>query len=221
MTIRILPLAAALLLGGCVTYSYHQADGGGDYYYGDPQSQYGYVVPYAYPYGYGYGYGYGGGYYGGGYGYYGYHGGPYSPYWYNPYYYGAHGYHHHDDYYRHHYRPYTPPPGGTVPPPRPHPVPLDRPDDGVAWREYRRAPRPISTLPGADGGRIIDDVQRPMPSIAPPPRTTSPRPPMIRPVTTAPPPSFSPPPPPPAPAARPRVNRTERAQSRYGDQGDR
>lgn len=74
-----LPALAAVLLGGCVTSGYQYRDGTGDYYYGQPSTQYRY---YGSPYGsYGYGYssgwsgsiGYGYGYYPYGYsGYYGY-----------------------------------------------------------------------------------------------------------------------------------------------------
>ncbi len=59
----LLPAIAVALLSGCVSYGYR--DGRGDYYYGQPTTEY------SYPYGYG-GYGYGG------YGYPGYYN---SPYW--------------------------------------------------------------------------------------------------------------------------------------------
>jgi len=49
----ILPALAALLLAGCASYQYR--DGSGDYYYGQPGTEYRY---YGYPSGYG-GYGYG------------------------------------------------------------------------------------------------------------------------------------------------------------------
>jgi hypothetical protein len=61
----LLPAIAVALLSGCVSYGYR--DGRGDYYYGQPTTEY------SYPYGYG-GYGYGGY----GYGYPGYYN---SPYW--------------------------------------------------------------------------------------------------------------------------------------------
>ena len=64
----ILPALAALMLAGCATYQY-RAGSGGDYYYGQPGTEYRY---YGSPYGYG-GYGYGG-YGGSGYGSYGYGG---------------------------------------------------------------------------------------------------------------------------------------------------
>jgi hypothetical protein len=74
-------IAAVALLSGCVTYGYR--DGHGDYYYGQPSTEY--VDPYGYGgYGYGYpdyGYGYGGSYWSGSFGYYGgYYGGYHGPY---------------------------------------------------------------------------------------------------------------------------------------------
>src|SRR5690606_18388815 len=51
----ILPALAALLLAGCASYQY-RGGSSGDYYYGQPGTEYRY---YGYPYGYG-GYGYGG-----------------------------------------------------------------------------------------------------------------------------------------------------------------
>lgn len=87
----LLPALAAALLAGCVTSGYQYRGGTGDYYYGQPSTQYRY---YGAPYGY-YGYGYPGGWGGSiGYGY------GYSPYGY----YGYGGYPH----YRHRY-PYRPP----------------------------------------------------------------------------------------------------------------
>ena len=63
----LLPAIAVALLSGCVSYGYR--DGRGDYYYGQPTTEYSY--PYGYG-GYGYGdYGYGGYGYPGYYGYYG------------------------------------------------------------------------------------------------------------------------------------------------------
>ena len=73
----LLPAIAVALLSGCVSYGYR--GGHGDYYYGQPRTEY------SYPYGYGaYGYGdYGYGYSGYGYGYpgYGYPGYYSAPYW--------------------------------------------------------------------------------------------------------------------------------------------
>ena len=103
MTIqRILPFAAVLLLGGCVSgYTYQSGDGRGDYYYGNPHVEYRYHTPTgvygAYsPYGY-YGgpyspYGYYGGVYGGwgGYGYSPYYN-PGPRYYHGPYVYGRYG----------------------------------------------------------------------------------------------------------------------------------
>jgi hypothetical protein len=62
----LLPAIAVALLSGCVSYGYR--GGHGDYYYGQPTTEY------SYPYGYG-GYGYGD--YGYGYGYPGYYSAPY------------------------------------------------------------------------------------------------------------------------------------------------
>src|SRR3546814_462944 len=83
----LLPALASALLAGCVTSGYQYRGGSGDYYYGQPSTQYRYYgSPYG-SYGYGYpggwggsiGYGYPYGYYGyGGYGGYGY-GYPYYP----------------------------------------------------------------------------------------------------------------------------------------------
>jgi len=81
----ILPALAALLLAGCASYQY-RGGAGGDYYYGQPGTEYRY---YGYPYGYGsfgyggYGYSYPsyfsyGSYYGYPYGYGGYYRPPYS-----------------------------------------------------------------------------------------------------------------------------------------------
>lgn len=87
----LLPALATALLAGCMTSGYQYRGGSGDYYYGQPSTQYRYYgAPYgSYGYGYpggwsgsfGYGYGYPYGYYGyGGYGGYPY----YPPYPYRP-----------------------------------------------------------------------------------------------------------------------------------------
>jgi hypothetical protein len=80
----LLPALAAALLAGCATYGYR--DGRGDYYYGQPSTQYRYYGGYGYPGDYGYpgysgygssgyyGYGYGAPYWGGSIGYYRYYG---------------------------------------------------------------------------------------------------------------------------------------------------
>ena len=92
----LLPALATALLAGCVTSGYQYRGGTGDYYYGQPSTQYRY---YGSPYG-NYGYGYPGGWSGSiGYGY-GYYPNGYYPYGY----YGYGGY----PYYRHH-NPYRPP----------------------------------------------------------------------------------------------------------------
>lgn len=121
----LLPAVAIALLGGCVT-GYDYRGGRGDYYYGQPSTEYRY-----HGYGhYGYGYPYGGYPYGGYYGR-GYYGNPYGGY--NPYYPGYGG-------------GYYPRPPIVVRPPRPgHPGPgtgdggndddrHDDRDDGSPWR---------------------------------------------------------------------------------------
>jgi hypothetical protein len=145
---RFLPIAAAVLLGGCASgYTYRSGDGSGDYYYGEPRVEYRYHTPSGVYGGYGpYGpYGYYGGYYGGGY--YGawdpYRSHYYYPgtrYYYGPYSHGPYGYRHG---YPHGYtvprqyvvprhprtgRPHTNPGGpspqaGVIPPPLPPPPP--------------------------------------------------------------------------------------------------
>jgi hypothetical protein len=193
---RILPLAATLLLGGCVTdYSYHHGYGG-DYYSGAPRVEYRYITPggvyysyspYAYP-GYGYGYGgYGGyGYYGGP-GYYGHHHGYGYPYWYNPYYYGGGwGY----------WGPYSPqrPPPVPVTPPPPRPpgpvIPLETRDDGVRWpgldQSGRRYGNPVPRTIGT-GGRLPPSSIQVLP---PPPPPSAPR--IIPPPAPTLPPTYAP-----------------------------
>ncbi|NUS60719.1 MAG: hypothetical protein HOQ01_07200 [Lysobacter sp.] len=121
--LRLIPIAAAALLGGCVTgYTYHSGNGG-DYYSGDARVEYRYIGPGYIGYGYSpYPYGYWGGYrgyYGGWYGGYGYGGyGGYGPGWYDPWY----GY-----YYRGPYKPRHP---GHRPPPPYTPPPVVNPGDG-------------------------------------------------------------------------------------------
>jgi hypothetical protein len=171
MSIRILTLSAALLVGGgCVSYSYHPGNGG-DYYSGTPSVEYRYIGGY---YGYGYspywygGYGYPG--YYGGYPHYGhrhgYYGGYGYPYWGSPYYYGgAWGYRHGP------YKPprYNPPPTVTPPNPPPRTVRyLDSPNDAKRFHHDREgAPGRYgySTPPNMAGG-----VQRaPSRPYSPPP----------------------------------------------------
>lgn len=78
----ILPALAALVLAGCASYQY-RGGAGGDYYYGQPTTEYRY---YGSPYG-AYGYGYPSG-WGGSIGYGSYYGSGYygNPYYRNPYY---------------------------------------------------------------------------------------------------------------------------------------
>lgn len=102
----LLPALAGALLAGCMTSGYQYRGGNGDYYYGQPSTQYRY---YGAPYG---SYGYPGGWGGSiGYGYYS-HG--YYPYGYSPY--GYYGYGGGYPYYRYPYRPpvviVQPGPGG-------------------------------------------------------------------------------------------------------------
>ncbi|MHB8913173.1 MAG: hypothetical protein ACYC42_11115 [Lysobacter sp.] len=130
----VLPALAAALLSGCVTdYAYRGGDRG-DYYYGQPRTEYRYDGGYGgyAPYGYGsYGYGpYGYPYrhYGTPYGYGGYYNRPYYP----PY-----------------YRPYYPRPPVTHPHPDGNPPPQQRRDDRPPpWRNYDQLRRRQS----ADGG---------------------------------------------------------------------
>ena len=231
MTIRILTLSAALLVGGgCVSYSYHSGYGG-DYYSGAPSVEYRYVSPggyYSYsPYWYG-GYGYYGVpyYYGhryhGGYGY----GGGY-PWWGSPYYYGggAWGYNH---------GPYRPPP---VTPPVVTPPPrtvryLDTAHDARRYPGHREGAGGRYGVPPpptmADRGQyspsrpISPPPQRP---ISPPPQLISPPPstPRVPPARPRPPT----PAPPAAPSARSDDKATPyspkgatRSRSRYLDPND-
>jgi len=178
MSIRILTLTAALLVGGgCVSYSYHSSNGG-DYYSGTPSVEYRYIGGYygtGYsPYWYG-GYGYPG-YYGyGGYPYYGhrYHGyyGGY-PYWGSPYYYGgAWGYR------RGPYKPpqYNPPPVNPPTATQGTLRYLDSPNDARRYPGHRQGAGPRYGVPSPTS--TAGGVQRP-PSraIPPPPQLTSPPP---------------------------------------------
>lgn len=125
MNIRklLLPAIAVALLGGCMTDGYSYRQDRGDYYYGQPSTDYRH---YGSPYGYGGGY-YGGGYYGSGYSRHGY-----------PYYGSPYGYHR---YPRGYYRP------PVVIRPRPdgghHPDRDDHDDDNrkAPWRDYERLQR--------------------------------------------------------------------------------
>ncbi len=146
----LLPALAATLLAGCMSSGYDYRGGRGDYYYGEPSTEYryegygyggygsiGYGYPggwngsigYGYPYGFSrfsrYGYGYPYGFYNGWYGY------PYAP------------YHHH----HHNPRPPNPtsPPPGDVGPGAPW-----RDPDEIGRRRHRDpepAPRGVSSLP--------------------------------------------------------------------------
>ena len=123
----LLPTVAMALLAGCVTSDYTYRGGRGDYYYGQPRTEYRY-----HGYGqYGYGYPYDSRFYGRGY--YGY-GHPYGGYYPAPYYPGYGGY-----YPRPPIVVRPPHPGHGHTPPRP---PHERNDrDGSPWRnldEVRR-----------------------------------------------------------------------------------
>jgi hypothetical protein len=128
----VLPILAAALLGGCVTdYAYRGGDRG-DYYYGQPSTEYRYYGPYGgyAPYGGFAPYGYGGFNFGGTYGY---------PYRYYGYPYGYGGFYNHP-----YYRPYYRRPAVTGPG-----VPQHRGDGRrPPWRDLDGLRR----RPTADGG---------------------------------------------------------------------
>lgn len=158
----LLAALAAATLGGCVTGYAYRGGASGDYYYGEPRTEYRYYDPYGYyggyDRGYGYGYGYGYGTYSPGrygyyydrfgrvvygnpntYSYYGYPPGYGSPWWYRP---RAHdqgngGGDHDNDH------------GGHD---------ADRDDRRAPWRNIR------GMVPGADGERFAPegDDQRPL-----------------------------------------------------------
>lgn len=192
-TFRLLPVAAVLLAGGCVTdYGYHQATyGGGDYYVGTPRVAYGApygaysgYVPYVDPGIYGYGYGWYGWYRGSAYpGPYPYPGG--YPYWGNPYwrttYWGGHwgpSIHYHSYYgggyyggphYRYVGKPHRPPP--PTPPTYVHRM---NPRDGVI---PPRVTRPPSTVVRPRPTTVV-----PPPTLTPPPTSAPSAPPRPTPV---------------------------------------
>ena len=156
----LLPAAAAVLLGGCMTAGYGYRYGGGDYYGGAPVD-YGYDAPYSY--------GYPSGYYGystyGGYGYaspYGYSYGSYGyPYYGYPYY----GYPYGGSYY--YYRPATQPQVDPTP---------DR--TRSPWRDLERVRRQSVTDPAAPLPRrkIALPPVRSQPRMAPTPQSRPPMP---------------------------------------------
>jgi hypothetical protein len=157
----LLPALVTGLLGGCVTAGYDYRYGPGDYYYGQPSTEYRYYgAPYGYhPYGgiygysrYGYPYGYGG-YYPYNHNYYGY------PYRYPYYYYN---------------RPKHPRPP-VVEDPNPPPQP---PRDGHKRNDYRVPPwRDLRTRPAV----VENGVAQPRIAIPSPPFTAPPAPPRIEP----------------------------------------
>lgn len=146
----LLPVVAATLVAGCVTTDYGYRGGRGDYYYGQPYSEYRYHGGY-YPYGYGrYPYG--------AYGY------PYSGYPYGGYY-----------RYPYYYRPAYP----TYPTyPRPPRQGSDRPapwrdydqiirrrqgeaaPSGDALRPATTAPRPSAAAPRSSGSRMEQMIRQ-------------------------------------------------------------
>lgn len=134
----VLPIVAVALLGGCVTdYAYRGGDRG-DYYYGQPTTEYRYYGPYGSyaPYGYGnFGYGnYGYGRFGYPHGYYG--GYPF----------GYRGFYHYPPYYRHHH--HRPPVTWRRPDGSPTPQQRSNNDGRPPWRNFDELRRRQS----ADGG---------------------------------------------------------------------
>lgn len=153
----LLPAVAATLVAGCVTTDYGYRGGRGDYYYGQPYSEYRYHGGY-YPYG-----AYPNGYYG-------------------RYPYGAYGYPYYGYPYGGHYRyPYYYRPGHPTYPRPPHQGGSDR-DRPAPWRNYdeiirRRqgqtpmssgdtlrpatvTPRPASTEPRRSGSRMEQMIRQ-------------------------------------------------------------
>jgi hypothetical protein len=137
----LIPLAAAGLLGGCVTagdYAY-RGGAGGDYYYGRPQVEYRH--------------------YGGPYGYY-----PYGPYTrFGLYGHYGHPYYGHPFYgYPYHGYPYYRPPVIVQPRPDDGTVHDDRDDRPPPWRDLR--PRRRVTMPETGGVMQPSEPLRPLPS---------------------------------------------------------
>ena len=155
----LIPLAGAMLLGGCVTTApYGYRGDGGDYYYGAPSVEYRYHGVYGDPYGYGpYRPGFS---VWGSYGY---------PYYRNPYYgYPYYGY------------PYYGYPNYSYP--RPRTPPTTNQPDGGPWRhaeelirrrrgEPAPGPAPVTQAPITTGPRVMRPEVREMmqPRIAPTP----------------------------------------------------
>ncbi|MGH8076153.1 MAG: hypothetical protein ACREPE_02345 [Lysobacter sp.] len=126
----VLPILAAALLGGCVTdYAYRGGDRG-DYYYGQPTTEYRYYGPYGGygPHGFGsFGYGYG------------------YPHRYYGYPFGYRGFYHYPPYYRHYHRP---PVTWRRPDGSPTPQQRSNNDGRPPWRNFDELRRRQS----ADGG---------------------------------------------------------------------
>jgi len=131
----LLPAVAIALLGGCMTSGYHYRQDRGDYYYGEPSTDYRY---YGSPYG----------------GYYGYPGYSRYPYGYGGFY--RHPYYYNDPYNGYPYYPYrprppvvvVPRPDDTTPPPV---VDRDNSDRRPPWRNLdnlrRDPPRGVEPQP--------------------------------------------------------------------------
>ena len=189
---RLILLAAAALLGGCATgYTYHQS-GGGDYYSGEPYTDYHYAPSAGFWYGYPGAYygpypGWGGGasYWGGYPGYYGgYYGGHYGGY------YGGHYRGYYGGGYRgpnrpgHHHRPPPPPSTGGG---------GDNPGQLRDYRQVERfgprggnppvMPRNIRRNEVVNGGMPPAPVSRPVQVRTPPPSRVVRPPPPARPAT--------------------------------------
>lgn len=163
----ILPALAALLLAGCASYQYRSGTSG-DYYYGQPGTEYRY---YGYPYGYG-GYGYGaygygypsyfsyGSYYGYPYGYGGYYRPPYN----GPRPGHGHGHGHGGD---NNHGGNNPDPGQTPPPSSNN---QDRPT--APWRDLERL---------RERARVHDQTRRPATEPVVAPRRSAPSRPEVTP----------------------------------------
>lgn len=140
----VLPVLAAALLGGCVTdYAYRGGDRG-DYYYGQPTTEYRYYGPYGgyAPHGFGsFGYGY--------------------PHYGYPF--GYRGFYHYPPY-RHHHRH----PPVTHRPPDGSPTPQHRPNDGrPPWRNVDELRRRQSADGGGTQPREVVPVRPVEPTVTP------------------------------------------------------
>lgn len=154
----VIALVATGLLAGCVTGDYTYRNGArGDYYYGQPRTEYRYhdyggyggYYPYggAFHYGLRYGYGY--------------------PYGY-PYHRGHRGYPYYGGHYGYPYHyPYRPRPPLVIRPPRPDgnsPPPQHRPDSRPPWRNLDELRRRQQAQGGNDQPRMVVPAR---PTVAP------------------------------------------------------